>query len=292
MLAVISVFMFSCTETTEDIGLPAMPQPVVVSAYIFPGIQSINVYVHNAHSLSTSVVAEEMMPVVNAMVNISNSHVGSVSLAYSAGSESYKVSSARLPIVAGQIYALSIQIPGRPLIEASVKVPFPHEDFGIELTNSQIDAYSRTYYLKAYINDTQGQQNSYQLFGTANLGESCNTEQGTVNKQINAKIFDFSPLLSDENRDGQTIHQSGYLSMRDKRYPHFCTYTPLNIHLKLIHFEYFTYQYLIALQDFDNAQGNPFAEHVIVPSNMTNAVGIFGAYAAHEKTISWDELEK
>jgi hypothetical protein len=36
---------------------------------------------------------------------------------------------------------------------------------------------------------------------------------------------------------------------------------------------------------------DPFAQYVIVPTNLTNAQGVFGAYAVVEKIFSWGELK-
>lgn len=290
LIAATAMFL-SCAETIEDIGLPVTTPPFVVSAYLYPGVQIIQVYVHKAHSLNTAVIAGNMLPVEGALVSLMNDYLGNASLSYSNEFQCYELNGAQFPIESGQIYELAVQIPGHTLIEASVQVPFPHEDFGIELTSSHTETYFKEYFLRAFINDPQGRQNNYQLFGTADILETCNTENGVEVELRNSRIFDFSPLFSDENRDGQTIHQSGYVYMSDKIYPNICADIPQNIHLKLVHFENFTYQYLLAIRDFGSANDNPFAEHVIVPTNLTNAQGIFGAYAVVEKTISWIDMK-
>ena len=45
------------------------------------------------------------------------------------------------------------------------------------------------------------------------------------------------------------------------------------------------------VEDFDISLGDPFAQYVIVPTNLTNAQGVFGAYAVVERTFSWGELK-
>ncbi len=290
ILIAATALVLSCAETIEDIGLPELPPPVVVSAYLYPGMKTIQVYVHKAHSLNVAVIAENMLPVEGAMVSLMNDNFGNVGLSYSDDFQCYELNGAQFPIESGQNYELTVQIAGHPLIEASVLVPFPHEAFGIEITGST-ETYLKEYFLRAFINDPQGQKNHYQLFGKAEILEICNTDHGVEAEVHESRIFDYSPLFADENRDGQTIHQSGYFYMSDKTYPYICTANPQSVYLKLVHFESFTYQYLLALEDFYNAHDNPFAEHVIVPSNLTNAEGVFGAYAVHEKTILWDELE-
>ncbi|PKP48793.1 MAG: hypothetical protein CVT92_15820, partial [Bacteroidetes bacterium HGW-Bacteroidetes-1] len=203
----------------------------------------------------------------------------------------YAIDGNTLRITVGQHYTLTVAIADHPLIESAVIVPFPFENFGIIKTDSNISEYYRDYYFKAFINDTAAIQNNYQLFGTAEIETVCRTDSAVEQTIHIKKIFDYSPLISDQNRDGQTFHQNAYVSVFDQLFPYQCNSTPLSINLKLIHLEGSTYNYLKALEDFDISLGDPFAQYVIVPTNLTNAQGIFGAYAIVEKTISWIDLQ-
>lgn len=290
MICLLCLYMFSCTKFEEEIDVADIPGPIVVNAYLYPGMRSVKVFVHKAYSLNDQIQSGLIIPVIDAFVQISSAQSGQVRLMYNENDSTYTIDSDALPITAGQLYTLSIDIPDHPLIESTVIVPFPFENFGIIETNSSISEYFQEYNFQAFINDSLGIQNNYQLFGTAEIEEVCITDSTTEQNISYKKIFDYSSLLTDINRDGQTINQNAYLSLFDMVYPFQCKYTPLSINLKLIHLEGFTYTYLKALEDFDISLGDPFAQYVIVPTNLTNAQGIFGAYAVVEKKIQWAEL--
>lgn len=291
LVLIIATHVMSCTKVSEEIDLPELPAPIVVSAYLYPGMPNINVYVHRAYSLNNATETVTANPVKNAMVSITNELYGEVKLNYNETEGLYEVSSEILPIITGQTYALSINIAEHPAIESEVRVPYPHEDFGIELSNSNIGDFAKEYFLQTFINDSANQQNRYQLFGTVEIIEVCETDSTAEQQVIHENIFDYSPLISDQNRDGQTILQSAYIYVSDKLYPYYCSLTPTSIQLKLMHLENFTYDYLKALEDFEIAIGDPFAQYVVVPTNLTNAQGIFGAYTITEKLIPWSDLE-
>lgn len=291
LVFIIATHLMSCTKISEEIDLPELPAPVVVSEYLHPGMHSINVYVHRAYSLNNAIETVTANPVKDAVVSITNELYGEVNLNYNETKGLYEVYSEILPIIAGQTYALSISIAEHPTIESEVRVPYPHADFGIELSSSNIGDFAKEYFLQTFINDSINQQNRYQLFGTAEIIEVCETDSTLELQLIHENIFDYSSLISDQNRDGQTIHQSAYIYVSDKHYPYYCSLTPNSIQLKLMHLESFTYDYLKALEDFEIAIGDPFAQYVVVPTNLTNAQGVFGAFTITEKLIPWSDLE-
>ena len=291
MICFLCFYLSSCTKFEEEINVDDLPGPVVVNSFLYPSMQSVKVYVHRAYSLNDQIPRGLIIPVIDAVVHISNSQSGEVRLMYNENDSTYTIDTNHLPIIAGELYSLSIAIPDHPLIESAVIVPFPFENFGIIKTDSSIGEYFREYFFNTFINDSAGIQNNYQLFGKVAIEEVCITDSTTEQNIINNTIFDYSSLISDQNRDGQTFHKNAYCSVYDQVYPFHCKYTPLSINLKLIHLEGFTYNYLKALEDFDISLGDPFAQYVIVPTNLTNAQGIFGAYAAVEKTFSWGELK-
>jgi hypothetical protein len=290
-ICLICFYLFSCTKFEEEISVDDLPGPVVVNSFLFPGMQSVKVYVHRAYSLNAQIPAGLMLPILDAVVHISNVQSGEVRLMYNENDSTYTIDGEHLPILAGQHYTLTVRIPDHPLIESSVVVPFPYENFGIIKTDSNVSEHVGDYYFKAFINDTAGLQNSYQLFGSAEIETVCQTDTAVETTTEMRLIFDYSPLISDQNRDGQTYHQNANVSVFDRIFPNPCNSTPLSIKLKLIHLEGFTYTYLKALEDFDISLGDPFAQYVIVPTNLTNAQGVFGAYAVVERTFSWGELK-
>lgn len=284
------LYLLACTKF-EVINIDNIPGPYVVSSYLYPGMQTVKVYVHKAYSLNAQIQTGLIIPVENAEVHIANVQNGKLKLLYNPNDSTYTIEGNALPIIAGQHYTLTVAIPDYPLIESAVVVPFPYENFGIYKTDSTIGDFYREYYFKAFINDSAGIQNNYQLFGTAEIKTDCQTDTAVETTTELRMIFDYSPLISDQNRDGQTYHQNANVNVFDRIFPYPCNSTPLSINLKLIHLERFTYTYLKALEDFSNSLGDPFAQYVMVPTNLRNAQGIFGAYASREKTFLWSELK-
>lgn len=282
--------MFSCTKMVEEIDLPVLPPPVVVHAYLFPGMDTVSVLVHYAQSIGSNAVPENIIPVKDAEVKISEKSTGSVSLAYSPETGQYSVSATELPILAGKEYFLYIKHHSVELIEASVVVPHPNPDFGIVLVDSVISSSLIEYRLNAFISDIPGEQNFYQLFGRIEGIVICTLPDGSYEDPFEMSIFDFSPLLSDENRDGLKLYQQGYFYARRGSYP-VCEPFPQRLTLRLYSIDSHTFRYLESVEAFSNFEGNPFMEPVMIYSNLKNAVGVFGAFSWYEKEFSWPLLQ-
>jgi hypothetical protein len=283
-------FFTACTDI-DEIDIPATPAPIVIHTYLYPGMDPVAVIVHRAHHIGAGTMPGDIIPLEDAIVKIREEHANTVELVYSSSKQMYVASSAELSIISGRTYFLSVQHASSALIEASVMVPYPHDDFHLLVTDSTTYSSYKEFHLNAYINDVPGTSNFYQLFGTAKGVTICLSDPGYEEEPFESSIFDFSPLLSDENRDGQPIFQIGYFYEGRSTFPQQCEPYPQHIKLRLYSLDEHAFRYLKSIEEFDEAAGNPFIEPVIIYTNLKNAEGVFGAFAWHEKELSWSALQ-
>ncbi|PKP46416.1 MAG: hypothetical protein CVT92_17460, partial [Bacteroidetes bacterium HGW-Bacteroidetes-1] len=76
------LYLFACTKFEEEIVIADIPGPYVVSSFLYPGMQTVKVYVHKAYSLNAQIQTGLIIPVENAEVHIANSQSGKLKLMY------------------------------------------------------------------------------------------------------------------------------------------------------------------------------------------------------------------
>ncbi|HAK00301.1 MAG TPA: hypothetical protein DCM62_09765 [Bacteroidales bacterium] len=283
---IFSSFLYACTSFVEEIDLPFKEPPIVVHSYLYPGMEEIQVSVLYAANVGGGRNADEQQPVRNAMVRIWSRIHSPLVLPFDDATGLFSASSTHLPVVSGVEYFLKIELPGRLPIEGRVMVPFGNKRFYANLVLSETRGDMHNLRFDAHIEDKLGEKNFYKFFAFVEGERVCVDGASITTTPFSDLIFNFTSLESDENRDGQIIFFPGrqlYYSTRQS--PGNCPHRVDHLRMRLFFLEEQTYRYLESVYAFDAAIGNPFVVPQSPVTNLTNAVGVFGAYALVEKII-------
>ncbi|OIN60191.1 hypothetical protein BLX24_04975 [Arsenicibacter rosenii] len=267
-----------------DAKVPQSVQKPVVVGFISPqdsllavSIQLTDVVIGTASSVSN---------VTNAVVTISENN-RFVALRYLDNSQGIYIAQARnFPIEAGKTYTLRVTMPSGQTLAASASVPAAVPIQQVVFDSAQTTT-TQTASLSIKWTDPAGQPNYYRIKGDQvySLTQPTGTYTATIDLAFRNENFRY--LLTDANRDGQTLtSSSGYYQ------PYTVNGTggavsrlPGNIlTLRLLTVDKMYYDYHSALQQFSDANGNPFAEPVLLPTNI--AGGGIGCFAAYNQSLA------
>lgn len=238
-------------------------------------------------------------PVADATVTVSDGSQ-SVSLAYDPALAYYRADVGLLPIVGGRQYTLMVQTTDGQRYVSTCTIPQPVALTGVQfdsLTQSDFGYQLRRYYVRARWQDPAGQDNYYQITGAfryVTACTNCTTVAGYVEReQFNNLSFDASDnrgLLTDQGTEGGPMI-SGRAYLTNGGYgigsrAFLDSYKRAAVELNLLNVEQTYYQYRDAINRQAQVGGNPFAEPVIIPSNVSNgALGCFAGYNRSSLTI-------
>ncbi|QKZ15579.1 DUF4249 domain-containing protein [Spirosoma sp. KUDC1026] len=197
----------------------------------------------------------------------------------------YSIEARFLPIIAGRTYKLVVQTPGGERAESSCTIPSIVRLDGIAFDSAIINQFfnqQKRYYVHASWTDQPNQANYYQLTG---LFQFINADSAGRREYRNVR-FDAAngSLQSDENRDGdQIFSERAYISRIDVNSPaaqrsFSSRFRDAIVTVNLLNIEKTYYQYQTAAGLQAQSSGNPFAEPVLIPSNIQGGLGCFAGY--------------
>lgn len=270
MLLLITLLIASCEpEIVTKIKLPEEDPKLSVSAHLITSNQEHILFVGKSkpHNKPT----DEFWNVNNAVVKISNG-IKTVIL-QNLGEGKYSFQNADLPVVSGENYSLSVYAPGF-VKEATATCTLP-DDFDPMLQLTSLDSVKETDYTNYMVNlklkDQAGTADQYRIMGKIFfLSEDTGD---TTELILYAPQGKFS-LFSDEGKDGQWLTSRMQYSMYSWEKEFFGK--PLAVEITLLHTDrpYYLFHYPFVVKDY-YPEENPFAEPVIIYSNIVNGYGIF-----------------
>lgn len=274
-----------CEKEVTGIKLPEPDSKLVVTGFISPQ----DTVVFARVSRSEPILGYERRlgePVANASVSISDgtqvrqlsytgfdvSHTG-FDVSYLGG---YLVNTRDFPIVAGATYTLRVSIPGGETVEATCTVPeaLPEAPTVIIDSVRQSNDPGWDYFVRMEWTDVGGQENyyrpqaehQYEYMGRDNklaIGVSSLSWQGEV-------------YLDDRGKDGERFYSPrGQMFIGPTRTD---KSTPVYLNAHVLHTDRHYFQYHRSLLLAIRSPDNPFAEPVLVYSNVTGGLGVFAAY--------------
>lgn len=281
--------LFACSTLVEEIELPFLSPPVIVHAYLYPGMSEINLMLHQARIIGHDDSHYSDAPVRDARVMIISEYGDSLLLEYSGKSRHYTASTEQFPVAAGESYFMLITHPDFDDVKSSVTIPFGHKSFYPVFIDSVDHGYRREFFVDGYIDSISlSLENYFQFFAEVNGTITCWAEEGQNHDVFSRKLFRYSPLY-DVTIEPRII-ETGSFSLPKSTFPDTCTYYPLSIDLKLFSMDFHSYHYLESIEEFLDASDNPFVQPQTVYTNITNGYGVFGGYSLVEKSFSWDDL--
>jgi hypothetical protein len=282
-LIISSLTMWSCNSFVTEVDpsqLPSTDSKLVLSCYISPQDTVIAAKVTETKTVIST--GGTRADITNATVKISDG-TKTVQLVYDNNLLYYRVLPSQMPIVVGKTYTMTVSTPDGRSISAKSTVPSPISikeikvDSGTSVTIRKLNAQEvKEYYFKLIWQDVAGSADYYRGFGFV---------QGIFKDRNNSSAqrtdgVDFTST-DDKNSDGQLLALS--VTYQPARNATQATIQKLTVGLFHSDIHYFNYHESLRKQ---RGNSNPFAEPVLLYTNVEGGFGCFGAYNA-----TWKELK-
>ncbi|SOD96146.1 DUF4249 domain-containing protein [Spirosoma fluviale] len=297
LLAVIGMFT-GCSSLRNEVDpsqLGFAAPKLVVTSYLSPQDTNLAVKV----TRSKTVVSDDSLDtggsnVTNATVTLAEGN-RSVTLRYNSPNSPvdslkqpyYSASARLLPIVAGRTYTLTVVTPNGERATSTCTIPAPVRPTAVTFdstTENQGRSLLRRYYVLARWQDPPAQANYYQVTGFFQYTTKCDSCGA---KQVGATQLSISDdnrgLFSDAGVDGtQMISGKAYVSSTpftsNQLTNFYGQYRNATVTVNLMSVDQHYYQFQEAVIRQRRVRNNPFAEPVLIPSNIQGGLGCFAGY--------------
>jgi hypothetical protein len=279
LLVGLGFLLGACQKEVEGFDLPESDAKLVVHCFISPQDDYLTASVtRSVPILGAGNPADTL--VKDAAVTLSDG-VRSVLLPYDRDQKAYtrSVWTARegdLEIKPGTSYRLQVTTPRGETATATCTVP---TELNLPITvspDSAWDAFTQQYYHRMRVSwpDPPGQVNYYRVAGWKEEVTSVSADGRPTGIGHSPAHWEAEETISDQGQDGLRLvspraqwRGSGFQSPLR---------TSLNAHL--LHTDPHYYHYYRSVRRAKQSQANPFAEPVLVYSNVTGGLGVFGAF--------------
>ncbi len=274
--------LIGCQSLITEIDPSRLPQgdsKLVVTCFISPQDTILSAKVTESKSvLDTGSIRAD---ITNAIVRLSDGNK-TITLPYHAKLNYYRALPTALRIEAGKTYKLTVSTPDGRQVESSTTMP---EAIGIKEVKADSALAVRTRRLtevrevtqvnmKIIWQDKAGQTNYYR--GFALIEGTLVDKQNSSEKRVDGVDFN---TIDDTNSDGQLLSLQTSYQIRNNEF------RANKLRVGLFHSDIHYYNYHESLRK-QRSNRNPFAEPVLMYSNIKGGFGCFGAYNA-----SWLEVK-
>lgn len=260
ILALIIMVLTSCEKTVTNVDLPDIEPQFVIQSFLSPQNGEIIVYV----SLSSPVFGEMgnngFTPFVDDATVVITEGSDSKTIPFNTVKEYYEISTANFPIIAGRTYTLNVSTPDGKSCNAKCTVPL-NLPTNFEVVEVKYSDNMEDNYVKTRLKDISGEENYYRIFA---YNKDTYKPGDTTYRQLQIRGRD--ELFTDINNDGEWIGKEFYFYENKLN---LLVFDILNVDE-----HYYNYHRAV----LNNMGENPFAEPVIVYSNINNGLGVFCAY--------------
>ncbi|AUD03125.1 DUF4249 domain-containing protein [Spirosoma pollinicola] len=196
----------------------------------------------------------------------------------------YSISAKQLPVIAGRTYTLTVKTANGQLATSTCTIPQAVDPTVIKfdsLAETQNRRLNGRYYIRVSWQDPVGQENAYQVAGIFRYTTTVNIRE----ENYNSLSFDDDNrgLFTDVGLDG-TVIPSGRAfinansSAINEQTGFYNQYNTAAITVNLLSIEQSYYRYQEAIIRQRRSRNNPFAEPVLIPSNIAGGLGCFAGY--------------
>lgn len=310
LLACLATLLAACGNLRTEISpseLPGEPEKLVVYGYLSPQDTVLSVKVGRSKPVLGDGAEAVPFNITNATVSLSNGSQ-SVKLIHNLSDQIYKVKASALPIVAGKTYTLTVSTPDGKQVSAQATIPKPIPIQTIRLDSSVLQyatEWQKLYLMTFSWQDPPGEENFYKYGGTFDWNAAGYPINGQSPAGFTLRSINFQRqsttgnLLSDNKQDGTVLSslssdaiasvavkasvsnpQEQLASIRLAK-----VYPGARITAQLLHTEKIYYQYASAVLNQRRNRDNPFAEPVLIPSNIQGGLGCFAGYNRTERVL-------
>ncbi len=281
---IINLLVFwSCNSFITEIDpsqLPSTDSKLVLSCYISPQDTIISAKLTETKTVIST--GGTKADITNATMKISDG-TKTISMIYDTNLLYYRALPSQMSISVGKTYTMTVSTPDGRSVSSKCTVPPPvtikeiKVDSGTAVTLKKFNVKEvKEYYLKLIWQDLPGTVDYYRGFGfvTGIFKDKSNT----ISQRTDG--VDFTGL-DDKNSDGQLLTLN--VVYQPAKNSTSATIQKLTVGLFHADINYFNYHESLRKQ---RANSNPFAEPVLLYTNVDGGFGCFGAYNA-----SWKDLK-
>lgn len=291
-LLITCFLLIACDSLKQEVDpskLVSEPAKLIVACFISPQDTVLAARV----SISRPVlgITESSADIPNAIVTLSDG-TQTVQLVYEPGVNYYRADVRQLPIVVGKTYTLTAKTAnGQLAIDASCTVPGPVALQSLQIdsaTTNDLGQVQKQYYARLKWRDPAGEINFYRVVGhnentyPTTTGSSPNGPgRDTLITRFGYWSFENGSTITDTERDGQELVSSrGQLSitrifLNGQPQP---TRPVGTVVAYLLNVDENYYRYHDEVERQREVRNNPFAEPVLIQTNIRGGLGCFGAY--------------
>jgi hypothetical protein len=286
LIILISVVLglVSCIDDVDDVDLPHYDPKIVVSAFIAPG-DSVKITLFRSVPIYYNLVQVDWMasfPRINdaSIVIVNTSDNSEITIPYIPGLELYALDPAASDIRAGVEYELRISAPGLESVKSRTFVPESAPGISNLKVEKRNVSYGEEVTITGLINDPPGIKNYYFV-----IAYEVYAYQSWVNDSLFEVAYSYQNyynFFSDSDRDGQDIgfrvtNQFGEGS--------------LSYELFVLSVDEHYYRYHSSLNNYYETGDNPFAEAVLLSSNVESGLGVFGSFNKFRYEVDLSSLK-
>ncbi|CAH0995854.1 hypothetical protein EMA8858_01982 [Emticicia aquatica] len=299
LLIISQLTIFSCKSLVKEIDPSILPQTdskLVVACFISPQDTILSAKITETKVLigSTGDISND---ITNASVKISDG-TKTVSMIYHSTLGYYRALPSDLPILSGKTYTITVFTPDGRKVNASTSVPNKIDIKEVKVDSTKIVDIQRgnqvtntEYNVKVIWQDIVGANNFYRalsvfdfIYQIPDPKNNKNSVLSPVSTMVDLRTID------DKNTDGQLISLNrSFQPFTSQGQPstgqNISVKSLQNIKVGLFHTDSHYYNYHTSLRK-QRENNNPFAEPVLLYTNINGGFGCFGAYNA-----SWQEIK-
>jgi hypothetical protein len=315
-----SLLLPSCTNLRNEVDPAALlgeAEKLVIHSYIAPQDTVLTVKVGRTKPIVGNQAAAPPYNVPNATVTLASGGQ-TARLTYLSSEQTYRVRASALPIVAGRTYTLTATTPDGKRVTAQATIPLPVPIRAVRLDSvinkvsivsgsRSVQEWQKLYRVAFSWQDPPGEENYYRYAATFDWNPGANYPIGgqPTNLLVTLRQIGFQRenttdnLLTDGNLNGTTLSSlssTEFLGMaisasqanaeaEIKALRTTTVYPGARVTAQLLHLEKTYYQYLDAVMRQRRNRDNPFAEPVLIPSNIQDGLGCFAGFNKTELVL-------
>lgn len=276
-----------CVDIVTDIDFPETEPKIVVHSFISPSDTAVQVMVSWSNPVSLGTSQESIRLIDHATVRIAEKNQPGVVVPYYPEKNVYALSTNLFPITAGNHYTLRVYVDGYESVTGVCYVPFPNNTLQIDRYEVENFDWSELIQLDYSFSDIPGQHENFYA-PAAYLDElRYMVEQDTIGTgKRKFQTISGESYISNKGREGRRF------VMRAEAYnyryhwlegPSEDEIETSNVYLLLLATDEHYYHYHKTLENY--FPDNPFAEPVLIYSNIEGGLGVFAGYNRYEIVI-------
>lgn len=277
----------SCTDIVTNIGFPDTEPKIVVHAFISPADTAVQVLLSWSNPISGGTSMDTVRYIENATVRIAETGKSFSTLAFHPGKKVYALPTSLFPLEAGKHYSLNVDVPGHNTLTGNCHIPPPNNTLAVEKIEREKTEWSEIIRVEFSFSDIPGETENFYAMAAYLNAQTYIMDEDTV--QIEAQRFHTisgEGYISNKGREGRKFitRAEGYHYKFDWLRPPDNYNDSPPVHLLLLTTDEHYYHYHKALEHY--RPDNPFAEPVLIYTNIEGGLGVFAGVNRTELIVT------